>query len=388
MSNYCSRCGSKTYQDSLFCETCGSKLKPSKLNSRSVNLSQSDNKFAGEFTQRTSPPPYSPTTPYYPYRRKSNHRLGLILGIIIIGVIVISSLGVLFIGFIPILDLVDSHEYVGTHEYSITNNNFTQIDVIIDNSIGSVNVFYVEDLATVLDAQIHVYAKDQRALYESDVADVGEYSGNHLYFQFTPYSDSFWNNDYIYDIDLYISKRLKSNLQIDISTGSIFIDAVDVLIGELFLETSTGSIEAYFTNVQFNNSEYNYYQIDTSTGSVTTRFHNVTYRNMTNNPQWSISTSTGSVNIDLFHEEALNSSLDIDYDVSTSTGSVICNFGLNDVIGYYLDASTSLGDINIEGYSSVISLPFTSENYQTASLKYILTLSTSTGSIEIYHEPV
>ncbi|MHA2032969.1 MAG: hypothetical protein ACW99Q_26675, partial [Candidatus Kariarchaeaceae archaeon] len=173
-----------------------------------------------------------------------------------------------------------------------------------------------------------------------------------------------------------------------ISTGSIFIDAVDVLIGELFLETSTGSIEAYFTNVQFNNSEYNYYQIDTSTGSVTTRFHNVTYRNMTNNPQWSISTSTGSVNIDLFHEEALNSSLDIDYDVSTSTGSVICNFGLNDVIGYYLDASTSLGDINIEGYSSVISLPFTSENYQTASLKYILTLSTSTGSIEIYHEPV
>lgn len=388
MSNYCSKCGSKTYQDSLFCETCGSKLTPSKLNSRGVHLSQSDNMFADELPKRTIPPRYSSAAPQYPYRRKSNHRLGLIIGIIIIGVIVISSLSILFIGFIPLIGVVDSHEYVGTHDYEITNNNFTQIDIIIDNSIGSVNVFYVEDLPIVLNAQIHVYANDQRDFYQSDVADVGEYSGDHLYFQFTPYSDSSWNTDYTYDIDLHISKELKSNLQIDISTGSIFVDASDVLIGELFLEASTGSIEAYFTNVQFNNSEYNYYQIDTSTGSVTTRFHNVTYTNMTNNPLWSISTSTGSVNLDLSQEGALNSSLDISYNVGTSTGSVTCNFGLNDVIGYYLDASTSLGDIMDVGFSSDISFPYTSENYQIASLKYILILSTSTGSIEIYRHSV
>jgi rRNA maturation protein Nop10 len=387
MSNYCTRCGSKTHQDSLFCETCGSKLAPSKLNSRSANLSQSNNKFGGESTQRPSPPRYSPTTPHYPYRRKSNHRLGLIIGIIIIGVIVIGSLSALFIGFIPILNYVDSHEYVGTHDYTITNINFTQIDVIIDNSIGSVNVFYVEDLPVVLDAKINVYARDENVLSGSEVADVGEYSRDHLYFQFTPYSDSSWNADYTYDIDLHISKQLKSNLQIDISTGSIFVDAEDVLIGELFLETSTGSIEAYFTNVKFNNSELNYYHIDTSTGSVTTRFHNVTYTNMTNNPLWSISTSTGSVNLDLSQEGELNSSLDIGYNVGTSTGSVICDFRLNDTIGYYLDASTSLGDIIIEGFNPEISLPYTSENYHTASSKYNLILSTSTGSIEIYNEP-
>lgn len=388
MSNYCSKCGSKTYQDSVFCETCGSKLTPSKLTSRNANFSRSDKKFVSESTQRTNPPRYSSTTPNFSYRRKSNHRLGLIIGIIIIGVIVIGSLSALLIGFIPLLDLVDSYEYVGTHDYTITNSNFTQIDVIIDNSIGSVNVFYVEDSSSVLDAQIHVYAKDQGDLYGSDVADVGEYSRDHLYFQFTPYSDSSWNTMYTYDIDLYILKTLKSNLQIDISTGSIFVDANDVLIRELFLETSTGSIEAYFTNVQFNNSEYNYYHIDTSTGSITTSFHNVTYINMTNNPHWSISTSTGSVNLDLLQAAALNSSLDINYDVSTSTGSVTCNFGLNAVIGYYLDASTSLGDIIIEGFSSEVLLPYTSENYQTASLKYSLVLSTSTGSIEIYREPV
>jgi len=386
MSNYCSKCGSKTYQDSLFCETCGSKLTPSKLNSRGVHLSQSDNIFADELPKRTIPPRYSSAAPQYPYSRKSKSRLGLIIGIIIIGVIVIGSLSALFIGFIPLLDFIDSHEYVGTHDYTITNDNFTQIDVIIDNSIGSVNVFYVEDLSTVLDAQIHVYAKDQSDFYKSDVADVGEYSEDHLYFQFTPYSDSSWNTEYTYDIDLYISKKLESNLQIDISTGSIFVEACDVMIGELFLETSTGSIEAYFTNVLFNNSEYNYYQIDTSTGSVTTRFHNVTYTDMTNNPQWSISTSTGSVNLDLVDSVASNSSLAIDYDVSTSTGSVTGNFILNDSIGYYLDASTSLGDIMVNGFSSGNSLIYTSENYQTASLKYILILSTSTGSIEIYRE--
>ena len=386
MSRYCPKCGSKTYQDSLFCETCGSQLTPSKLNSRSVNLSQSENSVKDEFTKRTSSPRYSSTAPQYSYRRKSNHRVGLIIGIIIIGVISISSLSMLLIGFFPMLDFADPYEYVGSHDYKITNNNFTQIDVIIDNSIGSVNVFYTENSLTVLDAQIHVYAKDQRDFYESDAADVGEYSGDHLYFQFTPYSDSFWNADYTYDIDLYISKELKSNLQIEISTGSIMVDARDVLLGEVFLETSTGSIEVFFTNVQFNNSDHNYFQIDTSTGSVNTRFHNVTYTNMTNNPHWSISASTGSVNLDLSQEVALNSSLDIEYDVSTSTGSVTCNFGLNDVIEYYLDASTSLGEIMVEGFSSEISLPYTSENYQTTSLKYILLLSTSTGSIEIFRD--
>ncbi len=395
MANFCPKCGSKTHEDSLFCENCGNQLTPSKLRPRNLSPSQPAVQSRSEFSNRSSSYRYSsPTSSMssdhsgYRDRKKPNNRLGLLIGIIVIGVIGISALSALFIGILPILDITNSHEYVGSHDYHVTNENFTHLEVIIDNSIGSVNVFFEEDLSAVLDAQIHVYARNDYDLYGSDVADVGQFNNNSFYFQFTPYSDSSWNSYYTYDVDLYISSKLATKLQIDVSTGSIMVDVRHALIEELFLETSTGSIDATFRNVQFNNSEYSYYQIHTSTGSVNTYFKDVTYTDETNNPYWEISTSTGSVHLGLFQEVENNSSLVIDYDVSTSTGSVTCNFGLNDIIGYTLDASTSLGDIMVEGYGSAISLPYNSENYQNASLKYNIDLSTLTGSIEIYHEPV
>jgi hypothetical protein len=392
MSNYCKNCGGKTFPDSLFCETCGSQLTPS----RNVSFPRSEPQNRGEFTSRTRTPRYSSTTSPryhntsgYPYRKKSSSHLGLIIGIIIIGVIGISALSALFIGIFPLLDIIDSHDYVGSHDYTIGNNeNFTHLNVIIDNSIGSVNVIFEDHLSTLLNAQIQVYAKNDYDLYGSDVADVGQDDENRLYFQFTPYSDSSWNSHYKYDVDLYISSNLATNLQIDVSTGSIMVDVRNTLIEELFLETSTGSIDATFVNVQFNNTDYSYYHIDTSTGSVNTYFQNVTYTDEANNPYWGISTSTGSVNVGLYQKQSLNSSLIVDYDVSTSTGSVTCIFVFNDSIGYSLDASTSLGDINIGGYETEITLPYSSENYQIASLKYDIQLSTSTGSIEIYREPI
>jgi hypothetical protein len=383
MANFCTTCGSKTYPDSLFCESCGSKLTPS--TSSGINLSPQENNYRNDFTKRSSVSQYPSSTPQYPYRRKSHKRLGWVIGIIIISVIGFSLLTMFFTGFIPLLNPTFSHEYVGSHDYTITDN-FTKLDIIIDNSVGSVNVFYVENASITLDAQIHVYAKNQKDLYGSEIADVGTYEADHLYFQFTPYSVSSWNSDYHYDIDLLLSPKLESNLQIDVSTGSIMVDASDTVIGEVFLETSTGSIEAYFTNVEFNNSEYSFYQVDTSTGSVNTHFHNVTYTDMSNNPQWMISTSTGSVNFEIFQETAVNSTLDIEYDVSAFTGSITCNYGFHGDIGYYLDASTSLGDIMVEGFNSSISFPYTSEKYQTTTIDYILILSTSTGSIEIFNE--
>ena len=386
MSNYCPKCGSRTYQDSLFCEMCGSQLTSSKTISRNVDRYQPENKQVGEFSRRTSAPRYSSATTHR-YRRKSHNRLGFIVGIIVIGVIGFSFLSMFFSGFIPILNFSNPYQYVGSHDYMITNTNYTHLHVIIDNSIGSVNVFYVDSTPTTLDAQIHVYTRNNKELYESDVADIGDNNANHLYFQFTPYSDSSWNDEFKYDIDLYISDNLESNLQIDVSTGSIMIDARDVVIGEVFLETSTGSIEAYFQDVIINNSEYNYFHLETSTGSVNTRFHNVYYISMTNNPQWGISTSTGSVDFDLTQEGTLNTSLNVIYDVSVSTGSITCNFELNETIGYYLDASTSLGDIILDGLSSEVSFPYTSENYLMASLTYNLIFSTSTGSIQISKKP-
>ena len=384
MSNYCPTCGSKTYPDSVFCENCGSKLTPK--TSRGVDLSQQKNSYRDEFTNRTSASPYSSTTPQYRYRKKPHNRLGWVIGIIIISIVGFSILSMFVTGLIPLFNSFGTYEYVGTHDYSITNDNFTQVDVIIDNSIGDVNVFYVEDSLTALDAQINVYAKNQRDLSGSDGADIGAYSADHSYFQFTPYSDSSWNSDYKYDIDLYILITLKTNLQIDVSTGSIMVDVHDVELGEVFLETSTGSIEAFFTNILLNNSQYNNYQIVTSTGSIDTRFHNVSYTDNGNTPHWSISASTGTINFELFQWETLNSSVNIEYDVSTSTGSVTCSFGLNDSIGYYLDASTSLGDIIIEGFNPEVSLPYHNEEYQAAPVNYVLILSTSTGSIEIYYE--
>lgn len=392
MSNYCPKCGSKTYQDSLFCDNCGSQLTLSKMSSENVDIQESNFQQRPDFTNRTRTPRYSsnaepiPATSTYPYRKKPHKHLGLIIGIIIIGVIGISALSALFIGFVPLLEITDSYEYVGSHDYRIEGPaNFTEIEVFIDNSIGSVNIYFEEHMSDMINAQLHVYAKSNHDLYGSEVADVGQNSNSQVYFLFTTNLE--WKNPYTYDIDLYISNKLASKLFIEVSTGAIMVDARKTLIEELFLETSTGSIDARFVDVRFNNSISNNYMIDTSTGSVNTQFDNVTYTDETNDPNWVISTSTGSVNIELSQEQALNTSLSIDYDVSTSTGSVTCIFALNNSIGYYLDASTSLGEIEIESYETTVSLPYYSENYQNASLKYNIELRTSTGSIEIYQEP-
>ncbi len=391
MANYCQNCGSKTYEDSLFCETCGYQLTTSKLKRNSVNKTQLNYQQRPEFVKKRRESPYHSTSPYtsvnippYSYRKKSNRHFGLFLGIIIIGIVGIGAISALIFGIIPILDEVtDPHQYIGSKNYSIeAKTNITTLEIIIDNSIGSINVQHVENMTLLFDAQIHVYARKNHDLAGSKDLEIQQ--GDDLYTVLFETSSEVWNNPYTYDIDLYISNKAKSNFNIDVSTGSITFGATKTEIQELSLGTSTGSIEASFEDVLFNNSIFNHYILYTSTGSVLVRLNNISYSSAINEYIWDISTSTGSIAFELYQDYIQNSSINVNFDVSTSTGSVTCIYRLNDLIGYSLDASTSLGDVTVFG--SGISLPYISDNYQEAISKYDILLSTSTGSIEIFQE--
>ncbi|MFX0085998.1 MAG: hypothetical protein ACFFAU_10000 [Candidatus Hodarchaeota archaeon] len=391
MANYCQNCGSRTYEDSLFCETCGYQLTTSKLKRNSVNTVQSDYQQRPIFMKKSKQPRYHSNLPStttnvspYAYRKKSSRHFGLFLGVIIIGIVGIGAVSALIFGIIPIVDEVtDPHQYIGSKDYSIeAMSNITTLEVIIDNSIGSINVQHIENMTKLFDAQLHVYARKNYDLAGSKDLEIQQ--GDDLYTVLFETSSEVWNNPYTYDIDLYISNKAKSYFDIEVSTGSITFGATKTEIQELFLETSTGSIEASFEDVLFNNSIYNHYILYTSTGSVLVRLNNISYSSTINEHIWDISTSTGSVSFELYQDYIQNSSINVNFDVSTSTGSVTCIYRLNDLIGYSLDASTSLGDVTIFG--SGISLPYISDNYQEAISKYDILLSTSTGSIEIIQE--
>jgi hypothetical protein len=391
MVNYCQNCGSKTYEDSLFCETCGYQLTPSKLNRKFVSTTQSNFQQRPKFVKRprqsrypsTSPSTHTNVSPYS-YRKKSNRHFGLVLGIIIIGIIGIGAISALIFGIIPVIqEVADPHQYIGSKNFSIEDTtNITKLDIIIDNSIGSINIESVENMSILFDAQLHVYSRKNYDLAGSQEIEIMQDIDRYTVLFDT--SSDVWNNPYTYDIDIYISNKAKSNFNIDVSTGSIVFDARKTQIQELFLEASTGSIEASFEDVFFNNSNNDFYIVDISTGSVQVQLDNVSYSSTINEQNWAISTSTGYVTFELYQDYHPNSSINVNYDVGTSTGSVTCIYRIDDLIGYSLEASTSLGDIRI--YGSGISLPYISDNYQVASVKYDIFLSTSTGSIDIYQE--
>ena len=175
-----------------------------------------------------------------------------------------------------------------------------------------------------------------------------------------------------------ISSQTTTALNIEVSTGSISVNAHNTNISSLFLDTSTGSITADFQEVYFSASKD--FTLHTSTGSITATFDNVVY--YSSEVEWMIDTSTGSIDFNLF-QELVNDNTLIDYNVDTSTGSINFNYHLNSTIGLQIYADVSTGNIHTSGYSTDDEFIYESENYDAASMKIYVLLDTSTGSIHI-----
>ena len=153
--------------------------------------------------------------------------------------------------------------------------------------------------------------------------------------------------------------------------------AEDTSIDEVNLRTSTGEIHTHFFNVLLNTSNP---FLDTSTGSIHATFDNINY--IPEFVEWVIHTSTGSIDVNIIQDQIVNNT-NIYYGISTSTGSIDCFHEFNPEIGYLVDASVSLGNINAYDQSVDDNFNYLSENYNSAWMIFDIYLSTSTGSITI-----
>lgn len=381
MTKFCTNCGGRIAEDSLFCEYCGSKVKTSTISkSHFIEESQPSKKpVFSSYNQVSSPPSY--TSSYRPTpRSSSNWAKWAFMGVFV--VVIIGFAAVILIGlvFLPFgFNMFNQYKYIGDFtEYvgeDLTNSTYN-IDLEIDNSFGAVNIDII-DTQILFEAQIHVYAREGHEINDANNFKIIEYDNLYTIF-FDSSSDSDWENPYYYELDITISNQTTTGLDIRVSTGEISVHAHQTNISSLILDTSTGSITAVFDEVIFSASQD--FTLHTSTGSISAYFTNVLYAS--SEIQWLIETSTGSIDLDLSQEIVDNNTI-INYNTDTSTGSITFTYELNSTIGLQLHASVSTGDIYTQGYTTDDEYTFKSENYDSASMKIYVLLDISTGSIHI-----
>ena len=376
MSNFCSKCGARVVEDSLFCETCGSKLKPPRISQRSVTPRTGEPARKPVFSSNNEVSSQSSSPSYYrPYHRSSTKGIKwLFVGIFFIVIIGLAAV-VFFVGIIPIA--FNRHNYIGDKTYSIDGlTNTSSLELEIDNSIGAVDI-EITNMTNLLEARILVYAQEDHTLQDANTFEDTYYDNRH-YVSFDSSSGSYRENPYYYELEIALSNLVTTALDVDVSTGSISVVAHETNISFLSLETSTGSICAEFQDVFFDTA--NNLTIHTSTGSITADFNDLNYSS--DEVEWIIHASTGSIDFDILQEAVFNHT-QINYYVDTSTGSINFYHDFDPVIGLLMYADVSTGSISTSERSIDDHYTYASENYASASMKFYVSMDTSTGSIRI-----
>jgi len=327
---------------------------------------------------KTTVPSSSPRYHRSYHRSSSQGIKWLFIGVFVIAVVGFAAIAFLVCIFPIAFDrIVDEHDYIGNRTFSINGfTNRSNLELEIDNSVGAVNI-EILNLSNLMEAQISVYAQEGHSLQDANTFEIIQYDDLH-YVSFDSSSRSSWENPYYYELEITISNLVTTALDVDVSTGSISVEAYESNISRLSLETSTGSITSEFDNVFFDAS--NNLTMHTSTGSIQTSFNNINYSS--DEVEWILDTSTGSIDFDILQEIVFNNT-QVNYLVDTSTGSINFRHSIHLAIGLLYHADVSTGTIYTSGQSIEDYYTYKSENYDSSSMKYYLSMGTSTGSISI-----
>lgn len=198
-----------------------------------------------------------------------------------------------------------------------------------------------------------------------------------------------------------------NNTILGTSTGSIHINAAEntTFQGNLGMTTSTGSVALYAKQTNFTHGLTAFTSTGSlvlnftdciigdnligtvSTGSITINSYNMEY---IKNSHWDFETSTGSIDINVY--QYIEMGANITGSLESSTGSIDLYYIDNlDSVGAKFTGSTSTGavtysSIGTGGFNvigSLTSKTITSINYDIALYTYTLSLSTSTGSVDV-----
>lgn len=383
ITEFCTKCGSQLADQADFCHKCGSKIEMVKGVPTAVPV---ETKIPSQSVMEYDSSKYD---------RRRKVVIGLSVGIIVtilVPIILLSIVGVV------------NYQHIGTYNYDETSMDYTNLNLVIDNNVGSIDIFYDDTMIKPFEAKVEIYGRKDASLSDAmnftttylsnDTMEISFNSGEFDFF--------FWDKKvFTYDITVYINPEVTADIFVYASTGSVSlstesIDSLDIV--NIDLQSSTGSIDLDMRNsvnttlnglnletsagridvnlgirTALNDS---YVLIATSTGSIDFGFVDLlSVDSMT----WKITTDTGSINIEIMQDIVYPFQFFSLFDVETSTGSITMDFFFNATIGYQIDGSTSTGSVDILGNEE----GYYSPNYATAINIYDFDLITSTGSITV-----
>lgn len=227
-------------------------------------------------------------------------------------------------------------------------------------------------------------------------------------------------SDVIYDLNTQAStgsirmdippNSILNNTILSTSTGSVSLNAAKntKFLGDVEISTNTGSVALYanqinftqslgaFTStgsirLNFSNSFIGRHLVGTtSTGSINFNSFNMKY---SINDNWELRTSTGSIYVNIIQNTEINAN--VKGAIRTSTGSIDVYYKDNSAnIGAQFTGSTSTGSVDYDpiGSGGFIEMGgskskiITSNDYNSATNTYTLSLTASTGSIDVNGE--
>jgi len=383
ITEFCTKCGSQLVDKSDYCHKCGSKIEMIKGVPTAVPV---ETKIPSQSVMEYDSSKYD---------RRRKVVIGLSVGIIVVilvPIILLSIVGVV------------NYQHIGTYYYDETSMDYTNLNLAIDNNVGSIDIFYDDTMTKPFEAKVELYGRKDASLSDAmnftttylnnDTMEIAFVSGEFDFF--------FWDKKvFTYDITVSINPTVTADIFVSASTGSVSlsteeIDSLDIV--NIDLQSSTGSIDLDMRNsvnttlnglnlvtstgrvdvdlgvrTVLNDS---YVLIDTSTGSIDFRFIDLI---SADSMIWEIITSTGSINIEIMQDIVYPFQFLSFFDVETSTGSITVDFLFNATIGYHFYGSTSTGSVDILGSENAYSSP----NYLTAENLYDFDLVTSTGSVTV-----
>ncbi|MHA2282416.1 MAG: hypothetical protein ACXAC5_16355 [Promethearchaeota archaeon] len=204
------------------------------------------------------------------------------------------------------------------------------------------------------------------------------------------------------NMDIPVNSDLNNTI-LSTSTGSVSLNANEnvTFSGNFHVSANTGSIALYAQNVNFSqgittlsntgSQTLNFTNCimgddirgAVSTGSITLRSYNMLY---SQNCVWDFDTSTGSINAVIY--QYIDMGANITGSMTTSTGSIDINYIDNQAsVGASFFGTWSTGSYTRAssggGFSATNLNPYYSLDYGTATSTYTLSLTTSTGGIDV-----
>ncbi|MHA1953852.1 MAG: hypothetical protein ACW96U_07895 [Candidatus Heimdallarchaeaceae archaeon] len=329
--------------------------------------------------------------PYSPKRRQvvTGVSIGIILAVLV-PIILIAVFGSI------------NFTHLGTLEFDVDSFAITNIDLSIDNNVGSIDIEYDSSLTKLIETTIEVRGRPGGNIDEARTFGM-RIDPNTLVIDFNSgedYSFFFWNKkSFTYDITVKLHPSATVDHFVDADTGSVslttnkiddieFYDVIltsntgrvsldmsgstDSSMDNLDLGTNTGRINVDLgERTSINTSLVDFH---TNTGSITFSYIDLI---VFDDISWLIETDTGSINMFITQNLVHPFSVDSVFDVITDTGSITLNFNFNNTIGFKFVGSTDTGSVDLLGEDDV----YQSLNYLTALNTYTFTMDTDTGSV-------